>query len=110
MQAADQAIWVSQDGRTRYANRRMAELMRCSIDDLVARPVLDFMEHSSSENFNARTRLGRKGLNQRYEIGLRRADGTAFLAEVSTTPLHDASGLFQGEVAVVNDVTTRQRR
>jgi PAS domain S-box-containing protein len=108
MQAADQAIWVSQDGRTRYANRRMAELMRCSIDDLVARPVLDFIEPSSSEMINKRTRLGRKRLNQRYEIELHRADATVFLAEVSLTPLHDASGLYQGEVAVVNDVTTRK--
>src|ERR1700722_9473676 len=108
MQAADQAIWVSQDGRTRYANRRMAELMRCSIDDLVARPVIDFIEPVSPEIIKGRTRLGRKGLNQRYEISLRRADATVFLAEVSPTPLNDASGLYQGEVAVVNDVTTRK--
>src|SRR3981081_803692 len=32
VQAADQGIWVSQDDRTRYVNRRMAELMGCSID------------------------------------------------------------------------------
>jgi len=47
VQAADQGIWVSHDGRTRYANRRMAELMGCSIDELVARPVLDFVDPES---------------------------------------------------------------
>src|SRR3984957_6473427 len=68
MRAADQAIWVSQDGRTRYANRRMAELMRCSIDELLARPVLDFVDPASLEEFKERGRLGRDGLSQRYEI------------------------------------------
>jgi PAS domain S-box-containing protein len=108
MQAADQAVWVSQDGRTRYANRRMAELMRCSIDDLVARPVLDFIEPESLEIIRERRRLVRNGLDQHYEIPLRRADATVFLAEISTTPLRDAFGLYQGQVAVVNDVTTRK--
>src|SRR3954465_10303603 len=27
LRVADQGIWVSKDGRTRYANRRMAEIM-----------------------------------------------------------------------------------
>jgi PAS domain S-box-containing protein len=109
MQAADQAIWVSQDGRTRYANRRMAELMRCSIDDLVARPVLDFfIDPASLEIINVPRRSGRNGLNQRQEVALRRADETTFLAEIRTTPLRDTFGLYQGQVAVVNDVTTRK--
>src|SRR3954452_18361580 len=36
LQAAGQGIWVIHDGRTRYANRRMAELMGCSVEELIA--------------------------------------------------------------------------
>ena len=42
LQVAGQGVWVSRDGRTRYANRRMAELMGCSVEDLLVIPVLDF--------------------------------------------------------------------
>jgi PAS domain S-box-containing protein len=108
MQAADQGIWVSSDGRTRYANRKMAEMMRCSIDELLARPVLDFHDAATNDEINKRARLGRDGLSQHYEIRLRRADGTSFLAETATTPLHSSSGAYQGAVAVVSDVTERK--
>jgi PAS domain S-box-containing protein len=107
MQAADQGIWVSHNGRTRYANRRMAELMRCSIDELMARPVLDFTDPAAIDELKERGRLGREGLAQRYEIQMRRADGSPFQAEVATTPLRDTAGIYEGAVAVVSDVTAR---
>jgi PAS domain S-box-containing protein len=107
MQAADQGIWVSQDGRTRYVNRRMAEMMRCSIEELLERPVLDFYDPELADDVRERARIGRGGVNQRYEIRLRRADGTSFLAETATTPLLSSAGSYQGAVAVVTDITER---
>jgi PAS domain S-box-containing protein len=109
VQAADQGIWVSQDGHTRYANRRMAELMGCSIDDLLARPVLEFLEPESLETVRSAGLLVREGHRQHLEVRMRRADGSSFLAEVSTTPLRDASGGYNGAVAVVSDVTARRQ-
>jgi PAS domain S-box-containing protein len=108
-QAADQGIWVSQDGRTRYANRRMAELMHCSIDELMSRPVLDFVDAEGMETLQAHGRLVRDGQRQRYEIPLVRSDGSRFIAEVRTTPLRDAAGAYKGAVAVVDDVTERRQ-
>ena len=107
VQAADQGIWVSQEGRTRYANRRMAELMGCSIDELVARPVLDFIDPESLDEVTKRGRLVRDGYSQKFEVRLRRADASWFLADVSTTPLRDGRGVYQGAVAVVSDITAR---
>jgi PAS domain S-box-containing protein len=40
---------------------------------------------------------------------MRRADLSSFLAEVSTTPLFDAAGTYSGAVAVVSDVSDRNR-
>jgi PAS domain S-box-containing protein len=107
MQAADQGIWVSRDGRTRYANRRMAELMGCSIDELMVRSVLDFVPPEESESVKARGERGREGHRQHYEMRLLRADGTWFLAEIRTTPLRDPAGAYKGAVAVVTDITDR---
>jgi PAS domain S-box-containing protein len=110
IQAADQGIWVSQDGRTRYANRRMAELMGCSIDDLMAHPIVEFIEPASLETVKEHGRLVRKGHRQRYEARFRRADASSFLAEVSSMPLRDAAGTYKGGVAsVVSDVTARNQ-
>jgi PAS domain S-box-containing protein len=109
VQAADQGIWVSHDGRTRFANRRMAELVRCSIDELLTRPVVDFVHPDAIEALKEHGKLGREGHRQRYEIRMLRADSSSFLAEVSTTPLRDPTGAYKGAVAVVTDVTARSQ-
>jgi PAS domain S-box-containing protein len=107
MQAADQGIWVLQRGRTRYVNRRMAELMGCSIDELMTRPVLEFVEPEFLDVVKAQGRDVRAGQRIRFEMPMRRADASTFLAEISTTPLRTGSGAHEGAVAVVSDVTAR---
>src|SRR5438874_8347153 len=44
LQAANQAVWVAKDGRTRYANRKMTDLLGCSLDELLSRSVFDFVD------------------------------------------------------------------
>jgi PAS domain S-box-containing protein len=109
VQAADQGIWVARQGRTRYVNRRMAELMRCSTDELLARPVLDFTDPADADVISDHGQRGREGRRQRYDQRLIRPDGSTFVAEISTTPLRDPSGAYKGAVAVVSDVTSRRR-
>jgi PAS domain S-box-containing protein len=109
MQAADQGIWLSQDGRSRYVNRRMAELMGCSIDELLAHPAIEFVAPEYLDAVKEPRQLVRDGHRQRFEVRLCRRDGSSFLAEVSVTPLHDAAGTYTGEVAVVSDVTVRNQ-
>jgi PAS domain S-box-containing protein len=109
VQAADQGIWVAREGRTRYVNRRMAELMRCSTDELMTRPVLDFTDPADADLISKHGQRGREGHRQRYDQRLIRPDGSTFVAEISTTPLWDPSGAYKGAVAVVSDVTNRRR-
>jgi PAS domain S-box-containing protein len=107
LQVMNQGVWVSRDGRTRFANRKMADLMGCSVDELVSRPVFDF--HKAEELQAARTRgmKVRAGERLSFTQELRRADGSTFLARVTTTPLFNQAGQYEGAVALVDDVTAR---
>jgi PAS domain S-box-containing protein len=107
LQAAGQGIWVIHDGRTRYANRRMAELMGYSVEELVALPVLDIFEPADLPLVKERTALARAGKRLHFTQEIRRADGSTFLAEVNTTPLFNQAGRYDGAVALVEDITTR---
>jgi PAS domain S-box-containing protein len=109
IQAADQGLWVSRNGRTRYVNRRMAEMMGCSIDELMTRRVFEFIDPELVDMVRAQGKLVRAGQRLRFEMPMRRADGSTFLAEVSTTPLRMGSGAYEGAVAVVNDITARSQ-
>jgi PAS domain S-box-containing protein len=107
VQNVDQGIWVSANGRTRYVNRKMAAIVGCSIDELMTRPATDFIDPKDLEGVRERWLVGREGQSQHYEMTLLRADGSPYLAEITTTPLIDASGEYQGAVAVVSDITER---
>jgi PAS domain S-box-containing protein len=108
LQAANQGVWVARDGRTRYANRRMAEIMGYALDDLVAIPVLEFFAPEELDLVKERTAQVRAGHRVHFTQQLRRADGSRFLAEVDTTPLLNQAGRYEGAVSMVEDVTARQ--
>jgi len=104
LQVVGEGIWVSREGRTRFANRRMAELMHCSVDDLLATPVLEFFGPEDLGPTKERGARVRGGSRVQFTQVLRRADGSTFLAEVDTAPLINQSGQYEGAVASVRDV------
>lgn len=107
LQVMNHGVWVSRDGRTRYANRKMAELMGCSVDDLVTRPVLDFHKPEELRADKAQGKRVRAGERVSFTQELRRADGSTFLAQGTTSPLFNQAGQYEGAVALVEDVTAR---
>lgn len=109
LQAAAQGVWVSKDGHTRYANQRMAELMGYSVEELVARPVLDFLGPAMLPAVKERGQMIREGQRLHFTQELRRGDGSTFLAEITTTPLLNSVGRYEGGVALVDDITARNK-
>jgi PAS domain S-box-containing protein len=107
LQVASQGVWVSRHGHTRYVNARMAELMGCSVAELLARPVIDFHTGDEVLTDDVPGKRVRAGERRSFTQELRRADGSTFLAEGTTTPLINHSGQYEGTFAMVEDVTTR---
>jgi len=105
--SADQGIWVTKNGRTRYVNRRMAAMMGYSTHELVNLPVFSFFSDDLMPAVKKQTALVRAGNPVRVTVELRRADGSTFLAAINATPMHDPAGRYEGTVAVVDDVTAR---
>ena len=108
LDAAEQGVWVSKDGRTLYANRRMADMMGYAVDELIAIPVLEFFPPDELQAVRERTAEVRAGTPLHFTTKLRRADGSLLLAEITTTPLLSPAGRYGGAVAVVSDVTRRK--
>ncbi len=107
LRVASQGVWVSRNGRTRYVNPKMAELMGCTADELLTRPVMDFHSQEDQLAVEARGAGVRAGGRLNFTQELRRADGSTFQAEVTTSPLFNHTGQYEGTVAIVDDVTAR---
>jgi len=106
LQVAGEGIWVSREGRTRYVNRRMAELMHCSVDELLATPVLEFHGPDDLASTKERAAMVRGGDRLQFTQTLRRADGSRFLARIDTAPLINQSGQYEGAVALIRNIET----
>jgi PAS domain S-box-containing protein len=107
LQAVGQGVWVMRDGRTRFVNRRMAELMGCTPDEALAVPVNDLFGVVPAGETKQRRAALRAGRPLHFTNTVGRSDGTSFLAEINMTPLFDHAGHYEGAVALVNDITAR---
>lgn len=94
------------DGNLAFANDAAVEMYG---DGLLGRPLGDFVSDPRSAELlgEARARV-RGGEPWRNDLPIRRADGSAFLAEVVATPLRDERHDVVGMVVVAEDITDQR--
>ena len=108
--ASRDGIWtIDREGITTFANRQMADLLGCDLEDLDGASVFDFMDGEAlAEGLAVMERL-RAGLPQQLQFRLVRPDGTDLFVEVATGPLFDDGGRVCGALGVLRDVGERMQ-
>jgi two-component system cell cycle sensor histidine kinase/response regulator CckA len=110
VETAQEGIWQLDDQlRTTYVNREMADLLGYAPEEMIGRPVSDFVFEEDQEDHHAKMALRGRGQGERYERKVRRKDGSACWLLVSATPLFDAQGRFTGSFGMFTDITERRR-
>ena len=101
-----EGVWtVDAAQRTSFVNQRMAEIVGYSPDELLGRPLLDFIAPEERTLLASKFAERRGGVHDRYEHHLIRKDGSRVAVQASTSPLLDDDGNFVGALAMVRDVT-----
>ncbi len=100
-------IYIIEDGRFAYVNRRMAELFGYTSDELVALPtVMAVVDPSDWDRVAAEIRHRMEGdLASHYEVRGRRKDGSALLAEIHGSVLPGAKRRLVG---MLLDITAQR--
>jgi len=106
LESVDQGILVGKDARTRYANRRAAQIMGCSVDELLSLSILDFIPEEDLPQAKERLMDLRQGVvPEPFDQRLRRPDGTTVVIEAHVRPIFDRAGRYEGSVSTMRDVT-----
>jgi diguanylate cyclase (GGDEF)-like protein/PAS domain S-box-containing protein len=107
---AYEGIWVI-DGRnvTTFVNPRMAEMLGWTVDEMVGRPLFDFLDADAQAGFSERQPDRVKGLSQHTEVRFTRKDGADCWTLLSIRPNLDQAGHYEGALAMVMDITERRR-
>ncbi len=108
VELAQEGIWtIDGEGRTTLVNAKMAEMLGYTPDEMMGRPLFDFMDPSSSmkaaEYFDRRM----KGVSEQHEFDFVRRNGTVLHALLGTCPACDDDGNAVGAIAVVSDISDR---
>jgi PAS domain S-box-containing protein len=107
---ANEGIWsLDADGNTNYVNARMTEILGYSTDEMMGRPVTDFMFEEDIPDYLEKLNIGFRGAANPYERRYRRKDGEVVWALVSATGIYNRKGMFSGGFGMLTDITPRKQ-
>ncbi|MBI5475003.1 MAG: PAS domain-containing sensor histidine kinase [Ignavibacteriae bacterium] len=106
----NEGIWViDEDACTTLVNHRMAEMLGLSVDQMVGKPLFDFLQKENIPRATEALSLLRTGVHERREYEFIKSDGSRVRTTMETYPLFDAKGEYAGGVAAILDITESSR-
>ena len=108
--SALEGVWtVDADVRTTYMNRRMAEMLGYDLAEVLGRSMFEFFDAPAREDAEGRFARWRYGESEVFDARFRRQDGSVLWTIVSALAIVGDDGRFEGALALVTDMTQRQR-
>ncbi|HEU0032020.1 MAG TPA: PAS domain S-box protein [Kofleriaceae bacterium] len=103
-----EGVWmIDLTGTTVFANRRMAEMLGCTVDELVRSTVWDFTPDASRDFVIQQIAARARGESSVHEFQFRRKAGDTVWTSMATSPITLADG-SKGALAMVRDITAQR--
>jgi diguanylate cyclase (GGDEF)-like protein/PAS domain S-box-containing protein len=110
VETAFEGVWIiDRKNRTTFVNRRMADMLGYSPEEMLGKPVLAFMDPDAQAAFVANRDQRQQEHQAEHEFRFRRNDGSELWVLLEASPDRDAAGNYVGSLAMVTDVTERRR-
>jgi PAS domain S-box-containing protein len=108
LETANEGVWlIDRQGRTQYANDRMAALLGATPEQIRSGTVLDFVFPEDLAAARQRIETNLAGVAEEFDFRFRRADGEEALVLAGTSPVRDDAGRVVGALGLYTDVTAR---
>ncbi|MGD0952680.1 MAG: PAS domain S-box protein, partial [Methanotrichaceae archaeon] len=109
VETANEGIWVvDPETKTTYVNRRMAEMLGYSPEEMIGKTSSEFMDEEGKARLGLMLERRRQGINESFEFKFLRRDGSTLWAISSAAPLRDKDGKFVGSLGMLTDITDRK--
>jgi PAS domain S-box-containing protein len=109
VETTTEGIWeIDAQFQTTYVNRRMADLLGYTPEEMLGQPLHRFLFEEDLEDHRAKMTSRQRGESGAYERRFRKKDGGTLWMIVSPTPLKDERGHFAGAFAMASDITERK--
>jgi PAS domain S-box-containing protein len=98
-----------ENGVWTYVNNRFCEMLGYSRDEMIGRPLTDFLNQIDLDVYRRQMAGRLRGDRGFYEMSWLRKDGQAIFTLVSSKPMFDGQGQFKGSFGVLTGITERKR-
>ena len=110
VETAFEGVWIIEgNNKTTFVNRRMADMLGYTPEEMLGKPVLAFMDPDAQAAFVANRDQRQQSHQAEHDFRFRRKDGAELWVLMEASPNRDAAGNYLGSLAMVTDVTERRR-
>ena len=107
---ANEGIWIlDAENNTTYANPKIAEMLGYTPEEMVGMSFFHFMKAEARIQAEVNLARVRKGMSRQYDVKFVRKDHNDLWARLSTSPILDDEGHYDGMLGLVTDITARIR-
>ena len=112
VQTAAEGIWMTDaDGKTTFVNPKMAHMLGYTVQEMLNRPMLDFMDRDSQLRMQRRLASHGSLASQPDQVDFRffRKDLSSLWGLLSSTSIQSENGEPGGTLAMITDITERRQ-
>ena len=110
VEMAGEGIWaMDAEYRTTFVNSQMAQMLGYEVEEMLGRPVTDFMFEEDLAADGAATRRISHEVSGSFQAHLRGKDGAEIWASISSSADLGPDGEFLGSFAMFTDITERRQ-
>jgi PAS domain S-box-containing protein len=110
VETANEGIWMlGPDALTTFVNAQMAEMLGYAPEEMIGRPVTDFMYEEDSIDHMHRMENRQLGKSEHFERRFRKKNGQTVWTLISATPILDREGRFRGAFGMHTDITEHKQ-
>jgi PAS domain S-box-containing protein len=100
---------IDNEGKISYANKKWGTLLEYSPDEMVGRPITEFLDEHNRAVLEENIRKRKSGEPSQYEIEWTTKSGHRVCTIVSGAPIIDDDDQYSGSFAVITDITSRKQ-
>ncbi len=100
---------INEETSLTYANNKFCDMWGYSLEEIVGRPLTEFLDDEDLGIFNKQMEILKKGKKSPYEIKWTVKDGRKLQTILSPQIIFDSDGNIEGYLAVLTDITKRVR-